>query len=378
MAHRLVLEAPGQGPAADLSRTHPHLALEGMPLGQHLLLRAQGPAAGKLLGELRRAPGVVHAAREQGAVSLVLRDARAEAALLRRAEHAGALPLPPLRWQDGRIRLELLAMAVGPQAVQRMFPGAAIVAKRAVSEAEVARRLRALSGPWPDLRPRQAEALLAALRMGYYDEPRRCTTGEVAQSMGIARSTFEEHLKRAESRLLRSVAPLVRLRLEEQREPNAEALQVFARFSDALGLYVHMALRGERVTRVRLAKAPPAAQHGKRHPYLARILHHIATGEDDLRDIPVDLEVSPFEREVLEAMRRIPPGEVRTYGELARALRKPGAARAVGNACAKNPVPLVVPCHRVVPSDGTLGNYSAEGGARTKARLLAKEGWEPG
>lgn len=90
---------------------------------------------------------------------------------------------------------------------------------------------------------------------------------------------------------------------------------------------------------------------------------------------PVDLaRVGPFEREVLEALRRIPAGQVRTYREIARGLGEPGAARAVGTACARNPLPLLIPCHRVVRSDGGLGGYSLRGGAALKRRLLQAEG----
>lgn len=90
---------------------------------------------------------------------------------------------------------------------------------------------------------------------------------------------------------------------------------------------------------------------------------------------PVDLtRVPAFERAVLQALRRIPPGQVRTYGEIARALGKPTAARAVGTACARNPLPLLVPCHRVVRSDGKLGGYSMRGGVVLKRQLLEAEG----
>jgi methylated-DNA-[protein]-cysteine S-methyltransferase len=90
---------------------------------------------------------------------------------------------------------------------------------------------------------------------------------------------------------------------------------------------------------------------------------------------PVDLvRVGPFEREVLAALRRIPAGQVRTYRDIARALGEPGAARAVGTACARNPLPLLIPCHRVVRSDGGLGGYSLRGGVDLKRRLLQAEG----
>lgn len=90
---------------------------------------------------------------------------------------------------------------------------------------------------------------------------------------------------------------------------------------------------------------------------------------------PVDLSlVGSFQRRVLEQLRRIPRGEVRTYREIAREIGQPGATRAVGTACARNPVPLIVPCHRVVRSDGTLGGYSLRGGIALKQQLLEREG----
>jgi methylated-DNA-[protein]-cysteine S-methyltransferase len=90
---------------------------------------------------------------------------------------------------------------------------------------------------------------------------------------------------------------------------------------------------------------------------------------------PVDLtRVGPFQRRVLEQLRRIPRGEVRTYRAIAGEIGHPGATRAVGTACARNPVPLVIPCHRVVRSDGGLGGYSLRGGVALKRRLLEQEG----
>lgn len=89
----------------------------------------------------------------------------------------------------------------------------------------------------------------------------------------------------------------------------------------------------------------------------------------------VDLSmVGPFQRRVLEQLRRIPKGEVRTYRDIAREIGQPGATRAVGSACARNPVPLIIPCHRVIRSDGTLGGYSLRGGLALKQQLLEREG----
>jgi O-6-methylguanine DNA methyltransferase len=86
--------------------------------------------------------------------------------------------------------------------------------------------------------------------------------------------------------------------------------------------------------------------------------------------------LSEFERAVLQKALEIPSGEVRPYSWIAREIGHPEAVRAVGTALGKNPVPLLIPCHRVVRSDGTIGNYSM-GGSRTKRALLEVEEVEP-
>jgi len=95
----------------------------------------------------------------------------------------------------------------------------------------------------------------------------------------------------------------------------------------------------------------------------------------DLDSIPLDLSaVEPFERAVYQAARAIPRGEVRTYGELAAGLGQPGASRAVGAALGRNPIPILVPCHRILAAGGKSGGFSAPGGTATKFRILAIEG----
>jgi O-6-methylguanine DNA methyltransferase len=97
----------------------------------------------------------------------------------------------------------------------------------------------------------------------------------------------------------------------------------------------------------------------------------------DLSSIPLDMErLPPFHRRVYEAARAIPWGTTATYGALARIVGAAGAARAVGQALARNPYALIVPCHRVVAAGGKTGGFSAHGGAAMKLRLLAIEGHE--
>lgn len=93
--------------------------------------------------------------------------------------------------------------------------------------------------------------------------------------------------------------------------------------------------------------------------------------------LPVEMRgLTPFERKVLTACAAIPRGEVRSYGELAAMVEQPTASRAVGGVMARNPIPLLLPCHRVVQSGGKLGYYGL-GGTPMKEKLLAIEGFLP-
>ncbi|HEX7966872.1 MAG TPA: methylated-DNA--[protein]-cysteine S-methyltransferase [Stellaceae bacterium] len=89
-------------------------------------------------------------------------------------------------------------------------------------------------------------------------------------------------------------------------------------------------------------------------------------------DLPLAPAGSPFELRVWQLMSDIPYGDTRTYGDLARTLA--AAPRAVGQACGRNPLPILIPCHRVLAADGRLGGYSGGKGAETKRRLLMLEG----
>jgi len=94
--------------------------------------------------------------------------------------------------------------------------------------------------------------------------------------------------------------------------------------------------------------------------YMASIVADLAVGRrrPEADTLPLDVQATAFRRRVWEALRRIPAGETRSYAQIAAAVGAPGAARAVGSACAVNPVAVVVPCHRVVGSDGSLHGYA--------------------
>jgi len=108
---------------------------------------------------------------------------------------------------------------------------------------------------------------------------------------------------------------------------------------------------------------------------ISRLRNLACGGPEDLRDVPIDLsDRTRFQQRVLRQCRQILWGHTLTYGELAARAGSPGAARAVGNIMATNPLPLVVPCHRVIGAAGALVGFSAPGGIRVKRRLLRLEG----
>ena len=101
-------------------------------------------------------------------------------------------------------------------------------------------------------------------------------------------------------------------------------------------------------------------------------LHAYFAGETLAFDVPLDLQGTPFQRRVWQALLAIPGGQTRSYGQIARALGSAAAVRAVGGAVGRNPVSVIVPCHRVIGSDGSLTGYA--GGVDRKRALLKLEG----
>ncbi len=132
--------------------------------------------------------------------------------------------------------------------------------------------------------------------------------------------------------------------------------------SGGMGLAGFLARRLPRAERKR-AYAP--------HREAIRQLLEYLDGKRRRFELELDVRGTAFQRRVWEALLEIPFGETRSYGELAARLGQPGAARAVGLANGANPLPPVIPCHRVIAADGRLGGYG--GGVRLKQRLLAME-----
>lgn len=133
-----------------------------------------------------------------------------------------------------------------------------------------------------------------------------------------------------------------------------------------------------RATEWRLAaNAAPTSQAAPAeiNQLIANVQGYMTGGRVDFAAVAIDLtDAEPFELKVYEAARLIPWGQTVSYGELARQTGSPGAARAVGQALSRNPVPIIIPCHRVLAKGHRAGGFSAHGGTFTKERLLALEG----
>lgn len=168
----------------------------------------------------------------------------------------------------------------------------------------------------------------------------------------------------------------------------------FALFDTAIGLCavvwsargicaVQLPERGEHTLREGVRRRFPGAREAQPPDSVKQAIVGMAAllrGEaSDLRGVALDLEDLPdFNRRVYAVARAIPPGATLTYGEVAERLGDKLLARAVGQALGENPIPLVIPCHRVLAAGGKAGGFSAPGGSATKLRLLTIEGAQPG
>jgi methylated-DNA-[protein]-cysteine S-methyltransferase len=127
-------------------------------------------------------------------------------------------------------------------------------------------------------------------------------------------------------------------------------------------------------SRLARLRRPIEINQKKITPY-AKELREYLTGKRTSFTIPIDwTHFTPFQREALQAVFRIPYGETRTYADIAKEIDRPHAYRAMGAANAMNPMPLVIPCHRVLGTDGKLHGYGGGEGLKTKEWLLKMEG----
>lgn len=159
---------------------------------------------------------------------------------------------------------------------------------------------------------------------------------------------------------------------ERYFELDTEAGRVFVAYGDQGLTMVHRSDSAAEFEREAEAYLGSAVHQGPVPPQLRTRIKRALQGSP--AELDYDLRrLTEFERAVLRKALEIPRGEYRTYGWIAREIGRPKAVRAVGSALARNPIPLFIPCHRVVRSDGTIGQYGL-GGPEVKRRLLLWEG----
>jgi methylated-DNA-[protein]-cysteine S-methyltransferase len=149
--------------------------------------------------------------------------------------------------------------------------------------------------------------------------------------------------------------------------------------------------RDDTIVGLRLPEASPAATRGRikrrwtgaeeqapppaMQAVIDRVLKLLAGQRVDLSDVPLDFGDAPdFHKQAYQIARSVPPGQTITYGEIARRLGAPQESREVGQAMGKNPIAIIMPCHRVLGADGKMGGFSATGGVAIKRRILEIEG----
>jgi AraC family transcriptional regulator of adaptative response/methylated-DNA-[protein]-cysteine methyltransferase len=244
-----------------------------------------------------------------------------------------------------------LAAAVGTNAhqLQRLFKRKIGISPRAFADARRLARVKA--------RLRQGDGVAGALYDAGYGSSSRLYERSDAQ-LGMTPATYR---KRGAGMLIRfTIVPCALGRLLVAATERGIAAVSLAANDTAL----------ERALGEEYAAARRKRDDAALGPAVKAILAHLAGEAPDLA-LPLDLQATAFQWRVWRELQKIPYGETRSYGEIARRIGKPRAVRAVANACARNRAALVIPCHRAVREDGTPGGY--RWGAERKAKLLAAE-----
>jgi AraC family transcriptional regulator, regulatory protein of adaptative response / methylated-DNA-[protein]-cysteine methyltransferase len=252
---------------------------------------------------------------------------------------------------DSRITLSALASQVGMSAhqLERAFRGVMGITPRQYADESRMRRLK--------LRLQKGDDVTTALYDAGFGSSSRLYERAPAQ-LGMTPATYQRGGPGMSIHYTISGSPLGRLLVAAtQRGVSA----VYLGDSDA---------RLERALQKEYPRATIQRDKTGLGAWVSKILDHLRGREPHL-DLPTDIQTTAFQRRVLEELRRIPYGATRTYSEVARAIGRPSAVRAVARACSTNPVSVVVPCHRVVRRDGNLAGY--RWGLDVKRKLLEQE-----
>ena len=270
----------------------------------------------------------------------VARDRAAVAAAVRLIEQA-----------DESLRLEALAAAVGyaPHHFQRLF-----TRDVGVSPAVYARGLRARRA---EQKLSDGSSVTEAIYDAGYSAPSRFYE-EAGKRMGMTPSAWRDGGRGETIRYAFVESPLGRLLLAATEK----------------GICRLTFDEDEAALRRRFPNATLVPDDGALSELVGGVLQAIQTPAT-APALPIDVAGTAFQEAVWAELRKIPPGETRSYAQIARSVGQPGAVRAVGTANGSNPVAILVPCHRVVRSDGSLGGYA--GGVERKQRLLDAEAGQP-
>ncbi len=167
---------------------------------------------------------------------------------------------------------------------------------------------------------------------------------------------------------------MVRTVTKPSAKPEAEARAVLVWDKTPLGpLWAEVDGEGA-LTSLHWGKAPAGVARMAEHPAMMQLSKYFNKNLEEF-DVEVDISGTDFQKNVWNMIASIPYGTVATYADIARHLET--HPRAVASACARNPLPLFIPCHRVIASDGRLSGYSGGDGVPTKRWLLELEGWQP-
>jgi AraC family transcriptional regulator of adaptative response/methylated-DNA-[protein]-cysteine methyltransferase len=252
---------------------------------------------------------------------------------------------------EGHPSLAVLARRLGgsPYHLQRNFKRLVGVTPREYAEAVRLRKVKR--------RLRQGEAITGAMLDAGYGSSSRFYERAVPR-LGMSPSTYRRGGAGMSIRYTIVDSPLGRLLV------GATTRGVCAVAMGASDVELEGALTGE------YPAASVAADDGSLAHWTKEILAHL-TGRQPRLDLPLDIQATAFQWQVWDALRAIPYGQTRTYGQVAASIGRPGAVRAVGRACATNPVALAIPCHRVVSAGGGSSGY--RWGAGRKEALIARE-----
>ena len=277
-----------------------------------------------------------------GAVSRVCREIEA------RVSNAGE--------ENGEKRLTLSSLGaragMSPHQLERAFRGVMGITPRQYADAQRMRRLKSRLKKGDDVTTALYDAGFGSSSRLYERAP---------SHLGMTPATYRQGGAGMQIHFTIATSPLGRLLV------GATKRGISALYLGETDAKLETELRKEypRAEIVREGRAPDALEG-----WVGKILAHLR-GQEPHLDLPTDVQATAFQRRVWEELRRIPYGATRTYTQVARAIGKPTAIRAVARACATNPVSVVVPCHRVVREDGNLAGY--RWGLSRKQALLEKE-----